>query len=121
MVGKGEGDGSGIGVFSLEISALVKRLGQRLRCVEFRVEIFSTSWRLSVVLRFYGSTVLRRGGSLYDVEALSGPTVLQRGGSFYGSVDLRFYDMGVRTTALWFNDVEALKTSTRKKEDSNED
>ena len=62
MVGKREGDGSGIGCLQFGCN--------------FRVEILSTMWRFSVVLRFYRFTVLRRGGS------------------FYVSVDLRFF--GVR-------------------------
>ena len=39
------------------------------------MENLSMTWRLSVVLRFYGSTVLRRGGSFY------GSAVLRRGGA----------------------------------------
>ena len=64
------------------------------------MDILSTAWRFFVVLRFY------------NVEVLS--TVLWR---FYGSTDLR---VEVLSTALRFYDVEALKTSTRKKEELNE-
>ena len=78
MVGKREGDGFGIGCFQFGCN--------------FRVEILSTTWRLSVVLRFYGSTVLRRGGS------------------FYVSVDLCFYGVGgSENVEAWSQDLNENK------------